>query len=678
MRRLLTALLSTYLVATGIAGCSTLQDDEGTPACEAGSCEEARAVSSGNQYVRYQAFTDNVAGIPGLLPANDRLHSDYRDLDEAQRRGLAAWHLFAGEGRYLQEISFASHGTINVLGFLDSRERNTRFDRYGVFNDPGCRTNTKVDQFGLVLDSCDDPYSSGLLGLRLKPNPAFNQVAWDAIGQAAGAFGDREKKFQVPGENEALHGWEVEPPYLPSLSCTICHVSAHPLNPPRDINNPQWNELAFTIGNQYFNEGAFLGKNVSRGKFVHQVLASQAPGTSDTSRVATDHIFNPGSINGIANLRYRPVFTERLKPGTHNPDAYPCDDGGGECVDTFHVLKQGDDSSGPAGGILRVFINIGTCTDQFVAASGGLFRGEKQTPISRKRLHRECSEYRDIEPRVDDILSFLKYTGPYKLQDALVGDSAASEPGIHKSMTSDPRVLDRGRMAFATNCATCHSSIQPRDPGFNTHDPATWFTEERNSFFRVAVQRPDFISANFLSDDRRYPNKLIGTHAARALATNARKGQIWEEYSSATYQQLPLIEDGGYYRPPSLINLWTSAPFLHNNELGLYNGRVDVAGRLEAFEDAINQLLSPELRRGKVRKTDHFTLASDALNLGIFKLDFPISKTAVIDKWANKKADSTTQRLIAANDYQVDQGHTFGSQLSAGDKAALVEYLKTF
>ena len=678
MRPFITALVSIYVVATGISGCSTLQDDHGTPGCEAASCESAAAVSSGNQYLRYQAFTDNVAGIPGLLPANDQLHSDYRDLGEAERRGLAAWHLFAGEGRYLQAISRVSHGTINVLSFLDSRERNTRFERYGVFNDPGCRINTSGDEFGLVLDTCDDPYSSGLLGLRLKPNPAFNQVAWDAIGQAAGAFGDRDKKYQIPGEDEALHGWEVEPPYLPALSCTICHVSAHPLNPPRDINNPRWNELAFTIGNQYFREGAFLGKNVSRGDFIHQVLDNQAPGTSDTSRVATDHIFNPSAINGIANLGFRPVFTERLEPGTHNPDSYPCDDNGGECVDTFHVLKQGDDSSGPAGGILRVFINIGACTDQFIAASGGLFRGEQQTPISRKRLHLGCSEYRDLEARVDDVLSFLKYTGPYKLQDARVDGSAAAESGIREWITSDSQVLDRGKLAFATNCATCHSSIQPADPNYDTHDPATWFTEERNIFFSAAVMRPDFISSNFLSDDRRYPNKLIGTHAARALATNARKGHIWEEYSSATYQQLPLIEDGGYYRPPSLINLWTSAPFLHNNELGLYNGRVDVAGRLEAFEDGINQLLNPAQRRGKVRTTDHFTLASDAINLGILKLDFPIFKTAVIDKWANKKADSATQRLIAANDYQVDQGHNFGSHLSAEDKAALVEYMKTF
>lgn len=678
MRRLVTALLPICLVGAIIAGCSTLQDEEGKSACKDESCGPTGKPSAGNQYARYRNFTHNEAGIPGLLPENDLLHPDYQDMDEAQRRGLAAWHLFADKGRFLQEIAYASHGTINVLSFLDSRERDSRFDRFGVFNDPGCRANTRVDEFGLVLDDCNDPYSSGILGVRLNPNPAFDQDAWEAIGQVAGAFGDRDKKYQIPGKEKKLHGWEVEPPYLPSLNCTICHVSAHPLNPPRDINNPRWDELAFTIGNQYFREGAFLGKNVPEGEFVRQVLMSQAPGTSDTSRVATDDIFNPGAINGIANLAFRPVFTEALKPGTYNPDAYPCADNSGQCVDTFHVLKQGDDSSGPSGGIIRVFVNIGSCTDQLVAAADGFLRGEQQQPISRKRLHRECSEYRDVESRVKDILSFLKYIKPYKLKDALVDGSPVSQHGNNEFMTSDLTVLDRGRLMFATNCATCHSSIQPQDPNYDTSNPATWFTEERNDFFRAAVMKSDFISSNFLSDDRRYPNKVIGTHAARALATNARAGHIWEEYSSRTYQDLPLVEAGGYYRPPSLLNLWTSAPFLHNNELGLYNGRVDVEGRLEAFEDAIHQLLNPEQRRGKIRKTERFTVVSDAINLGIFKLDLPILKGAIIDKWANKKADSATRKLIAANHYKVDQGHVFGSHLSQDNKTALVEYLKTF
>ena len=672
------AALTICLFGAGIVGCSTLFDEEVGSACADEACDSVGEITSGPQYDRYRNFTQNVAGIPGILPPNEQLHSTYRDMTESERRGLAAWHLFAGNGQYLREITWASEGMINMLKFLDSRERNNRFDRFGMLNDPGCRMNTEVDEFGLVLDACDDPYSSGVLGVRLMPNPAFSQTAWDAIGQTAGAFSDPRRKYDIPSVEEQQYGWEVEPPYLPSITCTLCHVSVHPLNPPTDPNNPEWNELAFAVGNQFFSESAFLGDSLPENEFARQVLFSQPAGTSDTSRVATDNIFNPSAINSIANLAMRPVFTEKLTPGTYNPDAYLCDDGVSQCADTYHVLKQGDDSSGPSGGILRVFVNIGSCTDHLVEGAGGLLDGQQQRPIVRARLYDECDEYKDLALRVEDILNYLLFTKPYYLRDAIVEGTTVSQRADDDLVTSDLIVLNRGKVIFAENCATCHSSIQPDDSDYDTGDPGTWFTEARNAFFRAAVMEPDFVSSNFLSDDRRYPNRVIGTHAARAVAPGAREGFIWEEYSSQTYKDLPLIADGGYYRPPSLINLWSSAPFLHNNELGLYNGRIDVEGRLEAFDDAIDQLLNPDRRPGRVRRTERFTKVSGAIDLGIFALPLPLPRGTMIDKWANKRADRATRRLIAANDYKVDQGHEFGSHLSDEDKAALIEYLKTF
>jgi hypothetical protein len=47
----------------------------------------------------------------------------------------------------------------------------------------------------------------------------------------------------------------------------------------------------------------------------------------------------------------------------------------------------------------------------------------------------------------------------------------------------------------------------------------------------------------------------------------------------------------GYYRPASLVSLWATAPYLHNNSLGLYNQDPSVNGRLDAFEDGITKLL---------------------------------------------------------------------------------------
>jgi hypothetical protein len=52
----------------------------------------------------------------------------------------------------------------------------------------------------------------------------------------------------------------------------------------------------------------------------------------------------------------------------------------------------------------------------------------------------------------------------------------------------------------------------------------------------------------------------------------------------------------GYYRTASLVGLWATAPFFHNNGVGRHVHDPSVDGRLEAFEDAAEQLLWPERR----------------------------------------------------------------------------------
>src|SRR3954452_16343991 len=65
----------------------------------------------------------------------------------------------------------------------------------------------------------------------------------------------------------------------------------------------------------------------------------------------------------------------------------------------------------------------------------------------------------------------------------------------------------------------------------------------------------------------------------------------------------------GYYRPPSLISLWSSAPYLHNNTVGIdptsgaLRGKVDVASRMKAFQDGIEKMLWIKPRGTLVWKT---------------------------------------------------------------------------
>jgi hypothetical protein len=132
------------------------------------------------------------------------------------------------------------------------------------------------------------------------------------------------------------------------------------------------------------------------------------------------------------------------------------------------------------------------------------------------------------------------------------------------------------------------------------------------------VLRPDFLDSNYLSTDRRYPVTLIGTNACSTLATNAIRGNIWDNFSSETYKTLPSVGTievqhpltgatsdyvmpaggRGFHRAPSLVSMWATAPYFHNNALGLYNHDPSVAGRMAAFEDAVGKLLWPERRLG--------------------------------------------------------------------------------
>ncbi len=84
---------------------------------------------------------------------------------------------------------------------------------------------------------------------------------------------------------------------------------------------------------------------------------------------------------------------------------------------------------------------------------------------------------------------------------------------------------------------------------------------------------------------------LLRTNVCSPLATNALAGNIWDNFSSQSYKQLPSVGTvtlndpftgepmpyqmpaggRGYTRVPSLISLWSTAPFLLNNTVGPFD-----------------------------------------------------------------------------------------------------------
>ena len=139
--------------------------------------------------------------------------------------------------------------------------------------------------------------------------------------------------------------------------------------------------------------------------------------------------------------------------------------------------------------------------------------------------------------------------------------------------------------------------------------------------------RDDFLVDNYLSDDQRHPLSKLGTNAQRAMGTNAMGGHTWGQMSSQTYKDervpteplqdqdangkpIPLYDPltgkndikfeapASFYRTPTLVSVWATAPYLHNNALGIYTGDPSVAGRMAAYEDGMTKLLWPEKRLG--------------------------------------------------------------------------------
>jgi hypothetical protein len=641
--------------------------------------------------------------------------------------GRNMWILWTGGSeQFWDRMARESYGLVDLLKMLDSRKRAQRFKEYGLINEPAFRAATKPDEFGLWLDEraaaepeAIDPdlygRSSGVMGFRLFTNPSFDAAA---------------RKAWDPRRYETDAPYAASPtlvrPYRVGVTCGACHIGFHPLNPPADPENPRWENLASAIGNQYLREGHVFAGGARAGGFLAEMLKVQPPGTSDTSRIVTDHLNNPTAINPIFQLSARLGTAQKefmhpeylLMPNQRREMEVP------------RLQIDASDTIGMPGAILRPYVNMGMFSQHTLELHNPLIGFTPQRPFSIKAARKHSAYWNSTEERLENINRFFESIAPMRLADAPGGPTYI-----------DPARVPRGRKIFAQTCATCHSSKQPPE-GVGGTD---WFVRE--------IEKPQFLEGNFFANERRYPVTEVQTNAARALATNHQRAHLWDVFSSETYKSLfspgavqidnpvtgkkesfPIPEAGpGYYRPPSLISLWTSAPFLHQNSVGKYTGDPSVKGRLEAFHDAIEKLLWPEKRAG--RESIWRTSAPSSVDVpvpaipeplrtllmphadadGWFRLGplpagtpinlianldpkmppLPLSKLILnikrllADAQAQHLDDSALRALMEKEiepvffkaskcpDLIEDRGHTYGAELPDDDKRALIEFLKT-
>ncbi len=583
-------------------------------------------------------------------------------------RGRNMWLVWTGgDDRFWDKVTKDSLATFDLLKIVTSHpsqtycggqhcDRNSRWHWLGAVNEPCFEKPTAPNprRFGLWLDKrsancAPDPfedetkypgvkigargttfkdgsklpvgsyfgYDTGILGLRLFPNPDFNEAAEEKW--------DPERYYTDPNYYSDP---DLVRPYRVGMACGFCHVGPSPIHPPADPADPQWADLNSTVGSQYLWMDRVFVYAADIKNFMFQLVHSYPPGTMDTSLVSTDYINNPRTMNAIYLLGPRLAEAhiwgkETLSGGELNNKQLAGYFDPPATSWSPRVLKDGSDSVGVMGALNRVYINIGLYSEEWMRHFNPFFGGEPITAIEIATAEKNSSYWRATEAGTPDMAKFLL--------KAAQPDPLAEAPGGQKYLTANSATLDRGEKVFAETCARCHSSKLPEEaraklaPGgctgpnylacFNRFWTYTK-TEEFKAKMRAIVAAPDFLKDNFLSNEARIPVTLLRTNACSPLATNAIRNNIWDNFSSETYKDLPsvgkvTVQDPftgarwqytmpgggrGFTRVPSLVSVWSSAPFLLNNRLGPFSDDVSVDGRMKVFNEAIEQLLWPEKR----------------------------------------------------------------------------------
>jgi hypothetical protein len=348
--------------------------------------------------------------------------------------------------------------------------------------------------------------SSGVIGLRLFPNPNFDaeaQKRWNA-----------QRYYSDP---DYWNDPKLVRPYRVGVACAYCHASFHPLNPPRDVSNPSWENISGNVGAQYLRIRVAFANLLAPENFVYHILDSQPPGTIDTSLIASDNINNPNTMNAVFNLPQRVLLSlrnphERIAASSASqPSVWDYDRNDEDRDDKVtpffaklleeeglldegqnanshpqrrvpRILLDGADSIGAWGALARVYLNIGTYWEQWQRLHRTVVGFDPQKPFSIVDCERHSVYWHATQQRVAALRDyFLKVTPPMPML-ATEGGGKRLEPIDEMQLSSrakmerkdfskllaqekarrvDLNKLQRGRQVFARNCIVCHSSIQP-------------------------------------------------------------------------------------------------------------------------------------------------------------------------------------------------------------------------
>src|SRR5260370_9429315 len=116
-----------------------------------------------------------------------------------------------------------------------------------------------------------------------------------------------------------------------------------------------------------------------------------------------------------------------------------------ETVWTPRVLKDGADSVGALGALNRVYLNIGTFSEEWLLHFNPLVGGKPITPIEISVARKNSAYFAATEAQTPAMaLFFLKTTGPHHLEDL-----RKTDPDSNKTLDMDDALAPRGKEVFA-------------------------------------------------------------------------------------------------------------------------------------------------------------------------------------------------------------------------------------
>jgi hypothetical protein len=194
----------------------------------------------------------------------------------------------------------------------------------------------------------------------------------------------------------------------------------------------------------------------------------------------------------------------------------------------------------------------------------------------------------------------------------------------------DIELAQTGKAIFENDCAACHGN----------------YATETERAAGVEDTYPNLL----------IPLDIIGTDPVVAEAGVVHSPELVEWYNDSFYGQITrMVPDDPFpgYMPPPLDGIWATAPFLHN-------------GSVPTMELLLNSSARPAVWKRVSMDTAVFD--EEALGWPFVTLDY-----------TQAEASPEEQKYIYDTNYwsQSNAGHTFGDHLSANERRALIEYLKT-